>query len=44
MSSLAKFINKKESNEKENQINIINNSTISIFFRRNLKIFDLIRN
>ena len=34
MSSLAKFINKKESNEKENQINIINNSTISIFFRK----------
>ena len=34
MSSLAKFINKKESNEKENQINIINKSTISIFFRK----------
>ena len=34
MSSLAKFINKKESNDKENQINIINNSTISIFFRK----------
>ena len=34
MSSLAKFINKKESNEKENQINIINNSTISIFLEK----------
>ena len=34
MSSLAKFIKKKKSNDKENQINIINNSTISIFFRK----------